>query len=280
MSQQTAASSYKFDATKSTGDNVVHATTSYVDSLTTTCRSNSANFQEIDVNCSGAINAGNIDLSQLQDVDVTCVEENLGAAESADALAAFNDQLATSLAQNPQANPNGASKDAIYNNVASVSTSVVNSIENTCLTSAFQSQKIDVKKCGSAQIHNVNWSQMSNNTLDCVMKNQRVVNASAALSKLTGNTGPGASKKGTLSVWAIVGIAAACLVVVILAIAIPVSISKRRTAEAAERGRLILRAAAESAAAAAEDQKYARLQKAITGAIQNASPAAPNKMYA
>lgn len=271
MSQQTT-SSYKFDATKSTGDNVVYATTSYVDSLTETCRSDSANFQDIDVNCSGAINASNIDLSQLQDVDVNCVEENLGVDESADALAAYNDQLATSIAQNPQANPNGASKDAIYNNVASVSTSVVNSIENTCLSSAFQSQKVDVKKCGSAQIRNVNWSQMSDNTLDCVMKNQRVINASVALSALTGNTGASASKK-KLSTWAIVGIAAACLVVVVLAIAIPVSISKRRTAEAAERGRLILRTAAESAASAAEDQKYARLQKAITGAIRNAAPA-------
>ena len=269
LSPDAAAATFKFDNSKSTGDNVVYATTTYIDSLTDTCRASSANFQTMNINCHGPIDYRDVNMEQVQIINTKCTENVLDSGVTADALKAYNEALASKLSQNATANPNGASKDQITKQTISISTAVVNSVKNTCLARAMQSQKLDIVDCNNASVHAINWQQYSSNALDCIFSNQSVVNASVALSDLTGNHGDTKSKG--LPLWAIVLIVIGAIIVVGVCVGVPVAAynKRRRIAMAAA-----VAAAADAAAAAAVEaaaaQKAERLRQVITSAIQAA----------
>lgn len=268
-SPDAAAAAFKFDNTKSTGDNVVYATTTYIDSLTDTCRASSANFQTMNINCRGPIDYRDVNMEQVQIVNTKCTENVLDSSVAADALKAYNEALASKLSQDATANPKGASKDQITKQTISISTAVVNSVKNTCLARAMQTQKLDIVDCNNASVHAINWQQYSSNALDCVFANQNVVNASVALSDLTGNHGDNKSKG--LPLWMIILIVAGSVIVVGVAVGVPLAAynKRRRIATAAA-----VKAAADAAAVAAQKataaQKAEQLRQVITSAIEAA----------
>jgi hypothetical protein len=270
-----AAAAFTFDNTKSTGDNVVYATTTYLDSLTDTCRASSANFQTMNINCRGPIDYSNVNMEQVQIVNTKCTESVLDSSAAADALGAYNAALASKLAQNATANPKGASKDQIFKQTISISTAVVNSVKNTCLARAMQSQKLDIQDCNNASVHAIDWQQYSSNALECVFANQNVVNASVALSNLTGNHGS-STKSKALPLWMIILIVAGSVVVVGVAVGVPLAAyNKRRRLATATAAKAAADAAAAAEAAAVAARNDARLGLVIKGAIEAAGAKLP-----
>ena len=215
-------STFVFDNNSSSGDNVVHATTTYVDNYSTACRASGLSSQSFQIISNGAIVAADIDWSQYQTINQTCISNLPNALLNGAELQKYNEDLATYITSDSTQNPNNAPKDQVLAAVTTVSTSVINSYTATCLAAAEAGQAVYVRANGNVTLKGFNWSQLQNVNLTCIMNDENVVNASAKLTALTGQ-----SSSVKLEWWGIFLIVFAILIVIIISVVLGVKYARK-----------------------------------------------------